>query len=375
MLRAFIDLEPLDGIVLSSSVPQLVREYEAFAERWAGVELLVLGPGVSTGMTIRYDDPREVGPDRIANAVAARERHGAPAIVVDFGTSTNFDVVSPPGSSRAACSRPESRSRWTRCSRGLRGCRGAVPRTGARDQPDDDGGAAVGPRLWLRRPGRRIVDAHPRRARRGGAPVIATGGLADLIAPHSRDDHRGRSRADAQGLGSSGSATRRKHRSRGSVCVPIDADANQIHVVGLGEPWYGRGHFGWRIADERVTVANGTAALATSIVFGFIPLAVSATQDGRDNASGKPHSRWCTGHPLRLDRRLGDKRDTELRLNRGQTSRRGVTCEGGRHPDRRRRLRRTPSHGDQVIARVAGRDQARRSDHDHCRSQRDRRRR
>jgi len=97
MLRAFVDLGSLDGIVLCSSVPQLVREYEWFAERWAGVELLVLGPGVPTGVPIRYDDPREVGPDRIANAVAAVERYGPPAIVVDFGTSTNFDVVSPAG--------------------------------------------------------------------------------------------------------------------------------------------------------------------------------------------------------------------------------------------------------------------------------------
>src|SRR5205823_5538302 len=97
LLRSLIDLSTLDGIVLCSSVPQLVREYEAFAERWAGVELLVLGPGVSTGVPIRYDDPREVGPDRIANAVAARERHGTPAVVVDFGTSTNFDVVNAAG--------------------------------------------------------------------------------------------------------------------------------------------------------------------------------------------------------------------------------------------------------------------------------------
>ena len=74
-----------------------MHEYEAFAERWAAVPLLVLGPGVPTGMAIRYDDPREVGADRIANAVAARERHGAPAVVVDFGTSTNFDVVSAAG--------------------------------------------------------------------------------------------------------------------------------------------------------------------------------------------------------------------------------------------------------------------------------------
>src|SRR5260370_32983263 len=97
MLRSFVDLSTLDGIVLSSSVPQLVREYEDFAERWAGVELLVLGPGVSTGVPIKYDDPREVGPDRIANAVAARERHGTPAVVVHFGTPTNFDAVSAPG--------------------------------------------------------------------------------------------------------------------------------------------------------------------------------------------------------------------------------------------------------------------------------------
>ena len=97
LLRAFVDLASLDGIVLCSSVPQLVHEYETFAERWAQVPLLVLGPGVPTGMAIRYDDPREVGADRIANAVAARERHGAPAVVVDFGTSTNFDVVSAAG--------------------------------------------------------------------------------------------------------------------------------------------------------------------------------------------------------------------------------------------------------------------------------------
>src|SRR3954470_22155496 len=97
MLRAFVDVSALDGIVLCSSVPPLVREYGLFAERWAGAELLVLGPGISTGVPIRYDDPREVGPDRIANAVAVRERHGAPAVVVDFGTSTNFDVINAAG--------------------------------------------------------------------------------------------------------------------------------------------------------------------------------------------------------------------------------------------------------------------------------------
>jgi type III pantothenate kinase len=94
---SFVDLDAVEGIALASTVPQLHRSYEDFAMEYAKAELLDLGPGVKTGVPIRYDDPREVGPDRIANAVAALERYGPPAIVVDFGTSTNFDVVSPEG--------------------------------------------------------------------------------------------------------------------------------------------------------------------------------------------------------------------------------------------------------------------------------------
>ena len=97
LLGGLLDLETVDGICLSSTVPALVHEWELLAERWAHTEILVLGPGVKTGVPIRYDDPREVGPDRIANSVAARAVYGAPAIVVDFGTSTNFDVVSANG--------------------------------------------------------------------------------------------------------------------------------------------------------------------------------------------------------------------------------------------------------------------------------------
>jgi type III pantothenate kinase len=92
--KSFLDLGRIEGIVLSSTVPQLSRSYAEFAERYTSAELLELGPGVKTGIPVRYDDPREVGPDRIANAVAAADRYGAPCIVVDFGTSTNFDVVS-----------------------------------------------------------------------------------------------------------------------------------------------------------------------------------------------------------------------------------------------------------------------------------------
>jgi type III pantothenate kinase len=94
LYKSFLELGRVDGICLSATMPQLVRSYHEFAERYTDVELLELGPGVKTGIPVRYDDPREVGPDRIANAVAAAERYGTPCIVVDFGTSTNFDVVS-----------------------------------------------------------------------------------------------------------------------------------------------------------------------------------------------------------------------------------------------------------------------------------------
>jgi type III pantothenate kinase len=96
-LSALLDLDAVDGVCLSTTVPALQREWERVAERWLQAPLLVVGPGTRTGIAIRYDDPREVGPDRIVNAVAACERYGPPCIVVDFGTSTNFDIVSPAG--------------------------------------------------------------------------------------------------------------------------------------------------------------------------------------------------------------------------------------------------------------------------------------
>jgi len=94
---AELDYDDVAGVCLSSTVPVLVREYELFAERYARAPILVVGPGVKTGLPILYDNPHEIGPDRIANSVAARERYGAPCIVVDFGTSTNFDAVSRDG--------------------------------------------------------------------------------------------------------------------------------------------------------------------------------------------------------------------------------------------------------------------------------------
>jgi len=95
--RTLLDVESLDGVCLGSSVPQLVHAYDQLVNR-IHKRILVVGPGTRTGLRIGYDDPREVAPDRVANAVSAKERHGTPSIVVDFGTSTNFDIVSADGS-------------------------------------------------------------------------------------------------------------------------------------------------------------------------------------------------------------------------------------------------------------------------------------
>ena len=70
---------------------------ERMAERYFGLKPMFVGPGVKTGMPILYDNPREVGADRIVNALAAAQLYVGPSIVVDFGTATTFDVVSPRG--------------------------------------------------------------------------------------------------------------------------------------------------------------------------------------------------------------------------------------------------------------------------------------
>src|SRR6476469_5222204 len=186
LLRAFVDLASLDGIVMCSSVPPLVREYEAFTERWTGAELLVLGPGVSTGVPIRYDDPREVGPDRIANAVAVRERHGAPAVVVDFGTSTNFDVVNQAGEFAGGVLAPgieiSMDALFARAARLPK-----IPFTEPERVISQTTTAALQAGLVYGFAGQLDAIVPPILAERGadGAAVVATRGLADLIAPHA----------------------------------------------------------------------------------------------------------------------------------------------------------------------------------------------
>jgi type III pantothenate kinase len=92
-----LSFRDLDAAIVSSVVPVLGHEYEQLSERYLGGNLALVGPHLKIGMPVRMDNPHEVGADRIVNAVAAYERCGGACIVADFGTSTNYDVVSQAG--------------------------------------------------------------------------------------------------------------------------------------------------------------------------------------------------------------------------------------------------------------------------------------
>jgi type III pantothenate kinase len=180
-----LDFDRIGGVCLSSTVPVLVREYERFAARYANAPILVVGPGVRTGIPILYDNPHEVGPDRIVNAVAARERYGTPCIVVDFGTSTNFDAVSRTGEYLGGVLAPgieiSMEALFSRAAR--------LVKVDFAEPPSVIGKTTVaGLQSGLVYGFAGQVDGIVARMRDelgDEARVIATGGLADLVAPHA----------------------------------------------------------------------------------------------------------------------------------------------------------------------------------------------
>ena len=198
-LRALLDMQGMapaavDAAILACVVPSLTDPMLCLVERVFGREAVVVGPGIRTGMAILIENPREVGADRIADAVAGFDRAKGGVIVVDFGTSTNFDVVTPKGDYLGGVLAP-----------GLQISADALFSR-----------AAKLPRVEIAKPPR-VVGKNTVHAMQSGivygyvglvdglverllaelgfpAMVIATGGLAPLIAPLSKtivevDDH------------------------------------------------------------------------------------------------------------------------------------------------------------------------------------------
>lgn len=88
-----ISVKDVEGVIISSVVPPLVKTIEDMCIKYIGKDPLIVGPGIKTGLNLRYENPREIGADRIVNAVAAIEQYKCPLVVVDFGTATTFDCI------------------------------------------------------------------------------------------------------------------------------------------------------------------------------------------------------------------------------------------------------------------------------------------
>lgn len=89
-----IDIKSIDDVIISSVVPNVMHALENFCIKYCEKKPMIVGPGIKTGLNIKYDNPKQVGADRIVNAVAAIEKYGSPLIIVDFGTATTFCAIS-----------------------------------------------------------------------------------------------------------------------------------------------------------------------------------------------------------------------------------------------------------------------------------------
>lgn len=92
-----VDRKDIDAVVISSVVPPIMPTLERTIKRYFSIRPLIIGPGVKTGMAIKMDNPKEVGADRVVNAIAGFETYGGPLIIVDFGTATTFCAISKQG--------------------------------------------------------------------------------------------------------------------------------------------------------------------------------------------------------------------------------------------------------------------------------------
>ena len=192
MLTQLLDLEGLDlrsalsAIAISSSVPAVTTQLRRMANRWfSDLEVTVLGPGTKSGMPILYDNPREVGADRIADAVGAYDLYGGALVVVDLGTATVFDVVSAKGEYLGGAIAPgvaiSLEALYAHAS-ALRSVELVRPRSaiGRSTAESIQSGVLYGFAGQVDGVVQRIKEEL------GEAIVVATGGLAGLIAPYAK---------------------------------------------------------------------------------------------------------------------------------------------------------------------------------------------
>ena len=186
--RGLLDGQPdVTGISLCSTVPSVLREMRTMlATYWADVNTVIVEPGVKTGVPVLTDNPKEVGADRIVNTLAAHTLFGGPAIVVDFGTSTNLDVVSAKGEFLGGALAPGieiSLDALAARAAQLRKVELVAPRSviGKNTVEALQSGALYGFAGQVDGLVRRIKDELDA----GDIHVIATGGLAGLVVPFS----------------------------------------------------------------------------------------------------------------------------------------------------------------------------------------------
>lgn len=195
-----IQVQDIEGVIISSVVPPLMHVLEALCEKYLRRKPLIVGPGIKTGLNLRYENPREVGADRIVNAVAAIEHYGGPLVVVDFGTATTFDCIDAQGNYLGGA---------------------IVPGIGISTEALYQRASKL-PRIELEKPkkviGRNTVNAMQAgiifgyagqvdgiveriAAEMGAKPkVVATGGLAELIASETRSIEEVNPRLTLEGL-------------------------------------------------------------------------------------------------------------------------------------------------------------------------------
>lgn len=194
-LAGFLEHRSLDlrsdmtGMCVASVVPDVTSQFREMAAGYLSFEPVIVGPGTKTGVPVLTDNPREVGADRVVNTLAAFTRFGGPAIVVDFGTSTNFDIVSDKGEFLGGVIAP-----GLQISAGaLFGRTARLTRVDLQPPRSPIGKStveAIQSGLLYGTAGE--VDGIVTRVRTelGGATTVATGGLAPVVIPHCRTiDH------------------------------------------------------------------------------------------------------------------------------------------------------------------------------------------